>query len=186
MRAHQFGRHAHVRGERDVRVEPVLDVAPKQRQRRRVALQRPTVERKEETLETGQLRIGDVGPHLSDDAVAPQVGDLSHLRKPRLGARLDLAHHLQEQAVLRTEVVQQHPVARPDGLGDAPQALVGQAVRREVIDHGVEQTLLGRPLDDAAFCRLLVPNPGRFGTLHVPNGTFDPGPGEGRWPWHSR
>ncbi len=61
----------------------------------------------------------------------------------RLGARLHGLHHRQDEALLGSEVVQEHAVARAGGLGDAPQALVGQAVGGEVGDDRVEQALPG-------------------------------------------
>ena len=51
-------------------------------------------------------------------------------------------------------MVQQHAVAAPDRLGDATQALVGQALGGEVLDDGVEQAPAGR------WTRLLPPPPG--------------------------
>ena len=58
---------------------------------------------------------------------------------------LHLADDREQEAVLGAEVVQQHAVARPDRLGDAAQALVGQALGREVRDHRVEEALPGAP-----------------------------------------
>ena len=43
-------------------------------------------------------------------------------------AGLDGSDHLYEQAFFRTEVVNEHPVARPGCLGDRAEALVGDAV----------------------------------------------------------
>ena len=55
-------------------------------------------------------------------------------------------------------------MARPDRLGDAAQALVGQPVRREVLDHGVEQPLPGPSLlTDCPDMYQMVHSAGRNG-----------------------
>jgi hypothetical protein len=148
----------------------VLDVALEQRRHRGVALEGAAVEGEEEPLEPGELRVGDVGPHPPDDLVGPLAGDGSDGGQLLLGARLDGSGHLEQQAVLGPEVVQQHAVARADGLGDPAQALVRQPLGAEVLDHRVEQPLLSR-------------HPAVDLEVHVPNGTFDRGTKGGTaWP----
>jgi hypothetical protein len=50
---------------------------------------------------------------------------------------------LREEALLRAEVVDQHPAAGADRLGDAAQAGVADAGAGEVIDGRVEEPLAG-------------------------------------------
>ena len=115
-------------------------------------LKGPGVEREEEAFEARQRGVGHVGPHAADHFVG-RLADRPCLRpvadlladggEHRLGARLHGLHHRQEEPLPGSEVVQEHAVARAGGLGDAPQALVGQAVGGEVGDDRVEQALPG-------------------------------------------
>ena len=57
---------------------------------------------------------------------------------------LDGADHLDEQALLRAEVVDEHAVAGADRGREPPQAEVGDAVLGDVLDRGAEQPLLRR------------------------------------------
>ena len=180
------GGHAQRGRQRHVGVEPVLHVVLQQRPDGLVALQRPPVEREEQALEVGQRGVGQVGPHPADQLVGlGRRRPSSPRRQTGLGPRLHRADDLEQQAVLGAEVVQEHAVAGPDRLGDAAQALVGQPLGREVLDHGVEQALPGVP--SHLFPRPGVPARaiGRPLVHHVPNGTFRRRPRGGQ-PWPSR
>ncbi len=109
-----------------------------------VPLQRPPVEGEEKALEVAQRGIGHVGPHAVDQRVGLAGRVLAERGQASLRPPLHLADDRQQQAVLGSEVVQEHAVARPDGLGDAAQALVGHPLIREVRHHRVEEALAGR------------------------------------------
>ena len=82
---------------------------------------------------------GDVDPE------GKVVGDRAGAHGLEGGERLlvTAAEDLDEQPLLRPEVVDQHPVAGADGRRQLPQAEAGHPVPGDVVDRGGEQPLPG-------------------------------------------
>ena len=78
-------------------------------------------------------RIASVGE--SDGSMSNAASDCALLL-------LDRADHLDQQPFLRPEVVDEHAVAGADRGGEAAQAEVADAVRRDVVDRRLQQSLL--------------------------------------------
>ena len=117
------------------RVEPAPHGRREQPRERRLALRRPGVALEEQPLQGAQLGAPQVGPHRRERGRRVVGQRAEHGRLPPL----DLLDHRDEQLVARSEVVQQHPVARADLLGDRAERPPADPVARERVDHGVEQ-----------------------------------------------
>ena len=159
MDARLIDGNALCRGQRALRVEPTLDRLSEQWSNLLVALEGPAVEREEEALEVALGGIGDEAPHVPDHPIG-RLGRRGHRELPELCPRTSLhrPHHLDQEATFGAEVVEEHPMAGPDGGGNLAQAHVTQAVDDEVVHHLIDELLLGSP------------------ARHVPNGTLDAGP----------
>ena len=166
-------RHAPWGGQPHVGVEPMGHVVVEERPDRPVTLQGPPVDREEQTLEVAQGGIGQVGPHPPDHRVGLAGHVLTEVLEAPLGPGLHLADDRQQEAVLGSEVVQQHAMAGPDRLRDATEALVGQSLLREVRDDCVEEALAGSDRNGllVTIGTSLRPPSARL-SGHVPNGTF--------------
>ena len=88
-----------------------------------------------------EARVAQALPHASHQlALVETAGEVEPGERFAL-LFLDRAYDLEQQAVLRPEVVDEHPVARADGLRELPQAYVPESVLRDVLDRGIEQPL---------------------------------------------
>jgi hypothetical protein len=96
---------------------------------------RPGVALEEQPLQRAQLAPPQVGPHRRERRSGSSGSASNTARLPPL----DLLDHRDEQLVARPEVVQQHPVARADLVGDRAEGAPSDPVARERVDHGVEQ-----------------------------------------------
>ena len=127
----------------------------------RAALQRLAVDLEEQPLLGRQLRAAQMLP----EAVRHFPGHLAGLAAQRTEggalAALDRPDDFDEQALPGTEVVDEHAMACPGGLGDSAQALVGDPSGQRHADHGLKQLFLrGWAGGGAGRC-----------ARHVPNGT---------------
>ena len=152
-----------------------------------VALERPPVEGEEQAFEVRHCRVGQVRPHAADHLVGLARGVRAKGGQALLGPRLHLADDGEQEAVPRAEVVEEHAMAGADGLGDAAQALVGQPLRREVRDDGIEQRRSGAswspPAPPACFAARPRPCPivPACTKWYIPRGPREGTRGGSRW-----
>ena len=95
----------------------------------------------EEALVGPQRRVGELLPHPAGDVGGGErrVG-VERGHGPAL-LLLDRADDRDQEPLLRSEVVDQHPVAGTDGPGQAPEAQLRHPVLPDVVDRGLEEPL---------------------------------------------
>ncbi len=110
-------------------------------------LERLRVDLEEQALVRPERRVRDVVPRAAHDLGRRRVLVEQHRRDRRALLGLDRADDLDQQALARPEVVDEHPVAGAEGGGEATEAEVADAVLGDVVHRAREQTLAGgRPV----------------------------------------
>src|SRR5699024_884577 len=88
--------------------------------------------------------VAEVGPEVQDGGAQVRRVVLEQGGEGRVLPGLDGLDHGGEQSLARPEVVDEHAVAGADRGGDAPQALVADAVLGEVLEHRMEESIASR------------------------------------------
>lgn len=157
--------------ERDVdlsdRIQPIVDDPVQQLSRMRPALERLAVDFEEEPLIGPERGVGDVlppGAHRLGDRLTCIRQDLTEqLALPGFDGPDDL----DPESLLRTEVMDEHPVARTECGREPAQAHIGETVLRHVVDRALQQPL-PRGLDThARKCTIWYMKPVRV-TIDTP------------------
>ena len=110
----------------------------------RPPLQRLPVDLEEQPLVRPVHRVGQLRPHPpqpSPGRLAGLLGLGRHRGHDLALARLDRLDDLDQQALLRAEVVDEHPVAGAKRGGQLAEADVAQPVLGDVVDGGRQQPL---------------------------------------------
>ena len=123
------------------RIEPAVDDPVEQLGRMRSPLKRLPVDLEEQPLVRPQRRIRDVLPPRTHRLVQRRVGVGKDLGERVSLSLLDGTHDLHPQALLRSEVVDQHPVAGTERGGERSQAQVAEAGLGDVRDRAIQQLL---------------------------------------------